>query len=231
MSLNLSRQANIVNNEALTKLRVLIIGCGGIGSNAAMTLAGMGVGNFILYDHDAVAQENLATQFFRNDQAYAVTPSGVQGEFKAFALEDNIRNALGNAAAPDMIVNPEKYRAQMDAADVVIVATDNLSSRRAVWKLNRIRKWKWWIDCRMGNTTVVMFCVPGDDEDSQTRYQKAALDEWPNTTPPCGTKATSYITRGFAPGLIGLAVAQISRGERPQLYTRLYLQELANLGG
>lgn len=216
--LDLSRQAKLLDNLALAKMRVLIIGCGGIGSNAAYTLASIGVGKITLYDPDRVGSENLATQFFFDHQA-EVTDTA---EHKAFALEDNIRNAFG-LAAPQTDPVIESYLDQKEEADVVLVATDSLASRRAIWKHHRISGWRWWIDARMGATTFVMFCTPGDDPEVQGQYKDVGLDKWPDTTPPCGQKATAFITKGFAPGYIGLAVAQISRGERPEFYTRLTL--------
>lgn len=38
---------------------MLIVGCGGIGSSAALYLAGAGVGTLGLIDHDVVEESNL----------------------------------------------------------------------------------------------------------------------------------------------------------------------------
>lgn len=50
--------------DAIRASRVLIIGCGGIGSLAAMNLAGATVGAITLVDHDSIEESNLNRQFF-----------------------------------------------------------------------------------------------------------------------------------------------------------------------
>ncbi|MDZ4655402.1 MAG: sulfur carrier protein ThiS adenylyltransferase ThiF [Coriobacteriia bacterium] len=48
--------------------RVGIIGCGGLGSNAAWMLVRSGIGALVLADYDLVEESNLDRQFFFQDQ-------------------------------------------------------------------------------------------------------------------------------------------------------------------
>ncbi|MBN2821967.1 MAG: sulfur carrier protein ThiS adenylyltransferase ThiF [Coriobacteriia bacterium] len=48
--------------------RVGIVGCGGLGSNAAWMLVRSGIGTLVLADHDLVEESNLHRQFFFRDQ-------------------------------------------------------------------------------------------------------------------------------------------------------------------
>lgn len=50
--------------ESLANKRVLIIGCGGIGSSTTLLLAGAGIRNFLLVDGDQVEESNLNRQLF-----------------------------------------------------------------------------------------------------------------------------------------------------------------------
>lgn len=50
--------------EKISQARVMIVGCGGIGSNAAVILAGAGVRKFILVDGDSIEESNLNRQLF-----------------------------------------------------------------------------------------------------------------------------------------------------------------------
>lgn len=50
--------------KALRESRILIVGCGGIGSSLAMLLAGAGVRKFCLVDTDVVEKSNLNRQLF-----------------------------------------------------------------------------------------------------------------------------------------------------------------------
>lgn len=61
---------------------VAIAGCGGLGSNAAIALARIGIGELILVDFDRVELSNLNRQYFFRDQI---------GQFKAIALAENIK--------------------------------------------------------------------------------------------------------------------------------------------
>ena len=63
----LKRQDPIVN-EKLKNAKVSILGCGGLGSNIAMTLARSGIGELFLYDYDKVEYSNLNRQNYTIDE-------------------------------------------------------------------------------------------------------------------------------------------------------------------
>ena len=50
--------------EILQKSAVGIAGCGGLGSNAAVSLVRAGIGKLILADHDVVEESNLNRQYY-----------------------------------------------------------------------------------------------------------------------------------------------------------------------
>ncbi|MRR13578.1 hypothetical protein EG835_14255, partial [bacterium] len=52
----------------LARARVAVLGCGGLGSNAAAMLVRSGVGELALVDFDVVEQANLNRQLFFVDQ-------------------------------------------------------------------------------------------------------------------------------------------------------------------
>lgn len=54
----------LASHERVRSARVLFLGCGGIGSLAAVSLAGTGVANIILVDADVVEGSNLNRQMF-----------------------------------------------------------------------------------------------------------------------------------------------------------------------
>src|SRR5438034_3178751 len=62
------RQRSIVPPERLAACHALVIGVGAIGRQVALQLAAVGIPLLILYDHDSVAEENLAAQGYRPDQ-------------------------------------------------------------------------------------------------------------------------------------------------------------------
>ena len=68
-------------SEYLSQFTVGIAGCGGLGSNAAMALARVGVGKLLLVDFDVITSESLDRQYFFYDQI---------GKLKIHGLRDNI---------------------------------------------------------------------------------------------------------------------------------------------
>ena len=68
-------------HEKLKKIKVLIAGCGGLGSNIAISLGRIGVGSISLVDFDIVEPSNL------NRQQYYIEDIG---EFKVTALKRNL---------------------------------------------------------------------------------------------------------------------------------------------
>jgi len=96
---------------------VAIVGCGGLGSNAAAMLVRSGVGKLTLVDFDTVEEDNLNRQLFFRDQI---------GMLKTDALADTLRRI-----EPDVdlmlvreCLDEENLLGVVEGADVVIEAVD-----------------------------------------------------------------------------------------------------------
>lgn len=115
--------------EGQTRLlasRVLILGAGGLGSPAALYLAGAGVGEIILADDDIVELSNLQRQVLHNTQAL--------GQHKA----ESGRTVL-NALNPDITITPVVARLDQQQittlaqqVDVVLDCSDNFATRHDI---------------------------------------------------------------------------------------------------
>lgn len=113
----------------LKKSKVLIIGCGALGSMIAMLLAGAGVGEIGLMDDDEVSLSNLQRQLF-----FKTEDVGCQ---KAIKLKESIK-----ALNPEVEVNVRSERMTwqngklyLDGYDFIADATDNVSSKLMVEEL------------------------------------------------------------------------------------------------
>lgn len=87
-----SRNSGILETDAMLDSRVLISGCGSVGSLVALELARAGVGHFLLVDPETLSYENLCRhQCGRSDV----------GKFKAHALRERILevNSLAEVVA------------------------------------------------------------------------------------------------------------------------------------
>jgi sulfur carrier protein ThiS adenylyltransferase len=101
----------------LAASHVAIIGCGGLGSNAAMMLVRCGVGELTLIDFDAVEESNLNRQMYFRDQL---------GMAKTEALRDNLLRITPDAVlhVHQECISPENLAEFVAGADVVIEAVD-----------------------------------------------------------------------------------------------------------
>ncbi|WP_422088687.1 ThiF family adenylyltransferase [Variovorax sp.] len=104
--------------ERLKNGRVLIVGCGGIGSLTAINLAGAGVGYLVLVDGDSIELSNLNRQFFW-------CPSD-KGKKKALVLQREIlsRYPSMNCEAISEYLQEEKIREIATSFHAVVLTAD-----------------------------------------------------------------------------------------------------------
>jgi len=108
--------------KKLQNSSVGIAGLGGLGSNAAVSLARVGIGKLVLVDFDKVEQKNLDRQYYFLDQI---------GKNKVNALEENIRKI--NPEVNIEILNLKLEKGSMEKpfkyVDVVIEALDEAKTK------------------------------------------------------------------------------------------------------
>ena len=103
-----------------------VIGCGGLGTNIAVHLAGMGIGKLILVDFDTVETGNLNRQFL-------YTPDDVGGR-KCDLLSARLRAYAPSCAVicrHQKVVCAEDLSAAAEA-DVILSAVDGNAARRVL---------------------------------------------------------------------------------------------------
>jgi len=119
-------QIDVAGQQKLLDAHVAIIGAGGLGSPAAMYLAGAGVGHLTIADHDTVDLSNLQRQILHD--------SGDIGRPKVESARERL-----TALNPDVTVTPLNTRvdsAQLqqlaEQVDIIVDASDNFDTRFAV---------------------------------------------------------------------------------------------------
>jgi adenylyltransferase/sulfurtransferase len=117
---------DIEGQERLRQSRALIVGLGGLGSPAAMYLAAAGVGRLTLIDFDAVDLSNLQRQIIHRTADI--------GRPKVESARDTLLalNPLVEVTAIAKALDEAELRQQVEQADVVVDACDNLSTRLAI---------------------------------------------------------------------------------------------------
>ncbi|MBD5337083.1 MAG: HesA/MoeB/ThiF family protein [Bacteroides sp.] len=118
-----------IGQERLKNGSVLVIGCGALGSPAAMYLAGAGVGRIGIVDFDTIDPTNLQRQlFYREADA---------GKSKAVTLANRMRelNSEVEVEYLETLLTSRNGRQIISAYDFVIEATDNPSSKYLIDEL------------------------------------------------------------------------------------------------
>jgi sulfur carrier protein ThiS adenylyltransferase len=110
----------MTQNELRIKLKdktVGIAGCGGLGSNAAIALARIGIGNLVIVDFDRVEESNLNRQYYFREQI---------GNLKVEALAVNISkiDQTINVEMHAFKIQPSEIKMLFGKCDVIIEAFD-----------------------------------------------------------------------------------------------------------
>jgi hypothetical protein len=111
--------------QVLSQCRVAVVGIGSIGSLVAETLAGAGVGELVLIDHDRLEQRNLPR--------HRLTARDL-GRFKVHAMCDVIKAAnpatLVDPLTINVVTETDILRPVVADSSVVVCAADGVSARR-----------------------------------------------------------------------------------------------------
>ena len=116
-------QIDVQGQQALLDACVLILGVGGLGSPVVMYLAACGVGEIIIVDDDRVELTNLQRQIIHSSDNIGM----LKVDSAATAVE-----SLNPEIKVEVIaekISGETLRQNVQRADVVVDATDNLASR------------------------------------------------------------------------------------------------------
>ena len=111
--------------ECLGRSRVVIVGCGALGSVAAEQLVRAGIGSLRLIDRDFVEESNLQRQcLFTEDHARLALPKAVAAE--------SVLGTMNSQVAVDGVVEDLTHR-NVDAlcadGDLILDGTDNFETR------------------------------------------------------------------------------------------------------
>jgi len=114
--------------ERLRAARVLVVGCGALGSALAETMVRAGVGRLTVVDRDLVETSNLQRQtLFEEEDAARARP-------KAVAAEARLRRLNSDVAVSGVVVDVDPTNADgvVGEADLVLDGTDNFEARYLV---------------------------------------------------------------------------------------------------
>ncbi|MCA9459483.1 MAG: HesA/MoeB/ThiF family protein [Nanoarchaeota archaeon] len=111
--------------DKIEKCKIILVGCGGIGSPLAELLVRGGFLNLVLVDNDLIDETNLQRQvFFENDI----------GNFKSKSLAKYLKkiNSKVNCNVICDILNENNVNSICEGSDLIIDASDNFELRKLV---------------------------------------------------------------------------------------------------
>ena len=119
-------EVGVHGQQLLQDSSALVIGLGGLGSAAALYLAGAGVGRLLIADRDRVDASNLQRQvLYRSEDLGRPKTEAARAQLGALNREIEIEIFEGR-------LEPARLAAMVGAADVVLDCTDNFPTRFAI---------------------------------------------------------------------------------------------------
>jgi molybdopterin-synthase adenylyltransferase len=166
--------------KRLSQSRVLIIGCGALGSAQAESLARAGIGNLRIVDRDYVELSNLQRQtMFTERDALDRLP-------KAIAAVNHINEINSDTLVEPVVadVNQSNIERLLVGCDVVLDGTDNFSTRYLINDACVKHELSWVYGAAVGSYGVSMTIRP-----HQTACLRCLFEEAPPaaSAPTCDT--------------------------------------------
>lgn len=175
----------------IQKARIIVGGCGGIGSNLAFQLARMIPANITVYDDDVVEMANLAGQLYAKHDV---------GKYKVDAIAQMV-SAYTNMSCFNAI--RAKFTETTEAGDIMLCGFDNMRARKTFFeswrnhvegKTDEERAKCLYLDGRLSMDTLQILCIKGDDSYSIQRYSKEFLfSDYEADATVCSMKQTTYL--------------------------------------
>jgi molybdopterin/thiamine biosynthesis adenylyltransferase len=201
------RQTDLAHPDNL-KMKIGIVGAGGIGSWTCLALAKMGCSALSIYDHDNVEVQNLGAQFYESSDLNT-------------KKVDALRRRVENLTDVKIEAIPLRIRDTMGEHHIVISAVDNMATRKNIFDN---LKAAWLIDGRMAGNEIHIFTIK-NIPDEKKKYEETLFTDQEAEHTPCSSRAVVYNTLVIA-GLITDQVAMVARGETPPFETIVDLRNL-----
>ncbi|HLP82003.1 MAG TPA: ThiF family adenylyltransferase [Nitrosomonas sp.] len=159
-----TRQEGIIPLKKIRPRRVTLIGAGAVGSFGALIVSKMGVGYIECWDDDGVNAHNLPNQFYRKKDI-------------EYSKSDSLQDILCDFTDAIVVVHEQRYTSQ-NMEEIVIVATDSMSSRRNIWEqFQKKKNPKILIEARMGGELGMVYVIQKNPKTGKVPAKTAAFYE------------------------------------------------------
>jgi molybdopterin/thiamine biosynthesis adenylyltransferase len=219
--MNYARQTLIITPEQLAGRPVIIIGVGSIGSNLLRLLVQLGCREFILYDDDRVAPENLPNQGFDEEHL---------GMLKVEAAQE----ILLHLGATSVTINPVRYEGpeQGELEGIVICGVDSIAARTAIWQ-NAVQgneNIELYLDGRLGGEELTLFTMEPYLPHHQDYYEVTLHSPEQSAQLPCGAESVITAPAMLAAWIVN-QIVRFVRGEEYRHALRFRLTDMRYVPG
>lgn len=175
----------------IQKKRILVGGCGGIGSNLVFQLARMVPANITIYDDDIVEMANMAGQLYSYDDVGMAKVTAIHNMISKYTSMYQV-NAV-----------KEKFTPSTETGDIMMCGFDNMRARKMFFnswydhikdKSEEEKAKCLYLDGRLSMDTLQILCIRGDDAYNINRYQCEFLfSDFEADETICSMKQTTYL--------------------------------------
>lgn len=189
--IDIIRHYGIFNPATIENKKILVVGCGAIGSKIVVELIKLGLEDITVYDFDKVESHNIANQAFNVDDI---------GKYKVDAIKDY----ANKNDAEKVKVFASKYTSEMAKEsdfDFIFLAVDSIETRKdLVDAFTRTRSMKLIIETRMGSDEVQIYIIKSR-KDYKDWLKTISFDKAYVETSACGSPISFGLISTFASAL------------------------------
>ena len=197
--------------ERLGKARVLVVGCGALGTHLAETLARAGVGHLTLIDRDFVELSNLQRQALFDERDAA------QGLPKAEAAQRHLAEINSEVEIRAVVEDftPRNAERVAEGFDLILDGTDNMETRYVLNDVAVKNGTPWVYGGVIGTAGMVMAIRPGDGPCLTCLFPDPP---GPGELPTCDTVGVLGPAVSVVAALESIEALRYLTGERPRAH-------------
>lgn len=206
-----NRFSSAIWYEEIQKTKIVVGGCGGIGSFLVFLLSRVNPLNITVFDPDDIDYSNLSGQLFALKDVNNSKCESISRFVREYSSYYHIH------------VFKSLYTNDSLKEDVMICGFDNMAARKVFFEnwLSRVNsklnpKDMLFIDGKLAAEEFEILCIKGDDKEAIERYQREFLfsdEEAAETT--CSYKQTTFMTNMIASYMVNLFVNFIANKCNP----------------
>jgi len=206
-----------VGREGQQKLlasRVLLVGCGALGTVLADTLVRAGVGLLRICDRDFIELNNLQRQVLFDEQDVAAQlPKAVAAANKLGRINSEI------SLDPRVVdVNHANIEQLAEGMDLLLDGTDNFETRYLINDLAVKTNRPWVYGAAVGVTGLCLTIIPGNTPCLRCVFESAPP---PEMNPTCDTAGVLAMTVNLVAALQAVEAIKLLTGQRDQINRKL----------